>query len=327
MLYFLTGNSSPQIRLLEQSALRQNSEFRTVDLYSGQDDILIWWEKVFINGRELTAADCCYSDLLPEFPFLPAAEQIGNSRYFSAEYATRQQQTSQAYTILSILSRQKLLFNSFEQLNRLSSQIDSLYRLGKTGLSIADYVVTDSLRFLEQNPLFCQPELYWSTIEHQSPLKKIPTAQLGELLTASNRQPYIFYRICEGIPVRIWLLKGEPVLAALITPPVCTDHALNLEKYEYLLDLDFFQADAAKIHAEFGLDFLEIYGTVNRESQQFTIYGIDPQPCFTELEETGKKWLAGRLISSLGNLPTKPPPPVNGPRSTLYLTKMLEPLL
>ncbi|MFP4681514.1 MAG: hypothetical protein ACLFQB_13655 [Chitinispirillaceae bacterium] len=327
MFFILTLGTSEQINLLQKAAQKQNTECRILDLTSEELCISLRDERISLGSHEVTEDDYFYSDINPEFPFIPPVSEEGNRRYLDDSYISRQQKMSQAFSLLSMISRKKQLLNNFEQLYTLFSQIDVLHRLEKTGLCIADYCITDNQSCFNRSQISENSELYWSSVEHQSPLKRIERAKITELLTAGNIQPYIFRRITPGVPVRIWLIRGRPVLAALITLPGGPKENVHLEQYQYIADLNFFKADSEIIHREFALDFVEIFGTVNPDSQQLVIYGLDPQPSFSELETTGKEWLAQRLVASMCGFPFSGGTPENGERPTVYLNKMLQPLI
>ena len=327
MFYLLYENCTEQIQLLQYVAEKMNIQCQLIDLMSENIEVEIRAENLLLNSHKITAEDFFYSNMSPEFPFIPMADTGGNNRCFSDSYVAAQQKKSQAFSILSLLSRKGLLLNSFEQLNSLHSQIDLLHRLESTGLKVTRYCVTDSLECLKQNPLFGLPQLCWSSVELQSPIKRITASALPELLFAKNHHPYIFYEPQHGRQVRIWLLKGCPVLAALVYPPSCSQDNCSLETYEYILELDFFQQEASRIYEEFKLDFLEIQGVVDLDTQQLTAMGLDPLPVFTELEASGREWLAGQILSALSSVPSSLPEPQNGPRQTVFLKKMLEPLI
>lgn len=327
MLYILCVHTSNQIRLLQEATAKVNTKCRVLELMHEEVSVSFSDEEIYLNSQRITDDDRFYSDINPEFPFIPSAADDGNRRYFSDSYISRQQKMSQAFSVLTILSRRGQMLNDFERLNTLYTQIDVLHRLEQTGLDVVDYCATDTLSYLEQSPLHEENYLLWSSVEHLSPLKRIETSTTSELLTADNNQPYIFRKNTPGVPVRVWLLNGDPVLAALIEMPGGTGEKLQLEQYHYISDLDFFKSDARRIHDVFKLDFVEIFGKVNPENHQLVIYGLDPQPVITELETTGRIWLAEKIVTTMCGIPFSEDAPQDGARPTVYLKKMLQPLI
>ncbi|NLG18988.1 MAG: hypothetical protein GX556_16810 [Fibrobacter sp.] len=327
MFGILTNCSNRFVSLLQNIAERLNIECKVYNLLDEGLSITISNEEVWFNKQKVAPADRFWSLTRPEFPIVPAPELEGNCRNFSDDYAALQQQKSQIYSVLTVLGRKGLLLNEFERQCKFFSKVDTLYMLMQTGIDMAGFCVTNKMSCIEKSPLAGLEEWYWSCVEHQAPLKVIRKNELEQLLSSDTIQPYIFYRIEKGIAGRVWILNGKPILAALVTAPGFSNGSLHLEKYEYITDPDFFESSALQVYSRCGLDFFELHGIVKFGDQKFAAYGLDPYPVFPELEKSGAEWLAARVISSLCNVPLTVPKPQNGTRGTVYLDRMLEPLI
>lgn len=326
MLYILTGNISKQTKIFTKIAKIMGIEYQLIDLLDDETKVWLSDEVLKINNQLVISTDTFYLDnLIAEFPFIPGMEPENNYQYFSYSYVALQQRKSQTYSVLSLVGRKYKVSNDFNYLKDLYSKIDVLSKLDTTSQNIVDYYVANTTKYLKNTILFQQNEFFWSSIEHQSPLKKVQQSKIHELLQKDNFQPYIFYKITHGTKVRIWILQGKPILAAVVTSPKLEDSKLILEQYEYSLDLDFFAADAKEIYSEFKINFLEIYGIIDKENK-LTIYGLDPTPTFTELDNIGREWLAGKILENLCDIKSSLKEPTKGERQTVFLKKMLEPL-
>lgn len=327
MLYIVSESHNSQEKQFEKICKLTGIKYKLLNFCDTTLNISICDEKISVNGCSLVPEDSFYlNNIWPEFPFIPAPEPETDYRIFSDSFVSLQQRKSHYYSILSIISRKCRVVNNFEKYKDIYSKIDALFKLYSTGLNIAEYCITNSIKYIFGSDLCNEDKLFWSCIEHQSPIKMIHENKLKELLTDENKTPYIFYKIVRGRNVRIWLIKGQPVMAVLVTDPEYNKGSLSLEKYEYIHELEFFKDDAQRIYEQFELDFIEIYGIVDKEENLY-IYGIDFMPSFSGLDNTGRDWLTGKVLEYLCDKKFELTVPEKGVRSTVFLKKMLEPLI
>ncbi|MGD9706458.1 MAG: hypothetical protein AB7V07_02145 [Candidatus Delongbacteria bacterium] len=327
MLYIVSESHNEQENIFEKTCNSTGIDYRLLNFADPYLNISIQDEKILINGSSVNFADTFYlNNIRPEFPFIPAPEPDTGYRAFSDSYVSLQQRKSHYYSVLSVLSRNCRVVNNFEKYKDMYSKIDMLNKLNDTGLQIAEYCITNNIKCLYRNILQNEKIFFWSCVEHQSPIKRINLNKLPELLSIENDTPYILYKMNEGRNVRIWILGGHPVMAALVTDPEYEKGVLSLEKYEYIYELGFFKKDAEMIYEKFDLDFIEVYGIVDAE-ERFHIYGIDILPSFSGLDEKAGKWLAGKVLEYLTGKRSEYPAPDKGIRATVFLKKMLEPLI
>ncbi|MBN1968213.1 MAG: hypothetical protein JXR48_11310 [Candidatus Delongbacteria bacterium] len=321
MLYLFTKNIE-KVRALYADVLDiAGIKYKVIDPF--KSEITLWNETVKIDNVEILHEDIIYNfDIISEFPFTPDVTIDSDYRFFQDSYVSQQQIKSHVYSTLSILSRTNLIINDFDSDRKIYNRISVLEELVRIGLKTTDYIMTNSLNEVID---YFQNTLLWSYTELKSPIKKITKDILPELLTKDNFVPYMFYEDIKGKNIRVWIINRKPALAAFYDEPELKGHDLKLEKYEYIVDLDFFNLEAESIANQFGLYFMEIYGKID-SSGNFIAFGIDNHPDISTLGKEGKEYLSRKLISEVFNLnlPVNLPKPDS--RNTVFLKKMLEPL-
>jgi hypothetical protein len=260
-----------------------------------------------------------------ENPAIPRALEDAEWTLWQTDYITDQQRASFLHSAFSELERRGVrLFNSPNAHVHAFALPNLLETLRQNGFRVPPLVCTNDRDAAET---FCEQVgvTVWRPTTGRAPWQRC-TPYRRDRVMGLDKPPILIAGVVDGPLIRAYLFNGKPLLLVKAKAPA---FAPPLERLEVFIATECPEAyeHLERLTKTIGLR----WGVVSFVSQdhQPWIYGIDPDPVWTQLPGSfGErvlsglaKGLLGEDVSALGELPDQPQA-----RETLFLRRMLQPL-
>lgn len=258
-------------------------------------------------------------------PAIPRALEDADWTLWQTDYITDQQRASFVHSAFSELERRGVrLFNS-PTVHVQAFALPNLFEtLRQSGFCVPRLICTNDRDAAEA---FCDQVgvSVWRPTTARAPWQRC-TPYRRDRVMALDKPPILIAGVAEGPLIRAYLFNGKPLLLVKSKTPA---FAPPLERLEVFIAVECpeVQDDLERLAQALQLHWAVVSFVV--QDNQPWIYGIDPDPVWTELPGpyaervmTGlAKGLAGEGVTGLGELTAEPQP-----RKTLFLRRMLQPL-
>lgn len=258
-------------------------------------------------------------------PAIPRPQEDADWTLWQTDYITDQQRTSFLHSAFCELERRGVrLFNSPGVHVRAFALPNSLATLRQSGFQVPPLICTNDR---DAADAFCKEVglSVWRPTTGRAPWQRC-TPYRRDRAMGLDKPPILIAGVVDGPLIRAYLFDGKPLLLVKSKAPA---FAPPLERLEVFIAVNCPEVygDLERLAASLELRWGAVSFVI--QDHQPWIYGIDPDPVWTELPGfygerivTGlAKGLLGEDVSAFGEFSEQPQA-----RRTLFLRRMLQPL-
>ncbi|MCU7494096.1 MAG: hypothetical protein HF314_07380 [Ignavibacteria bacterium] len=331
MLYLISDDYNPQTELLKKIARKNGIKCRNLCPKDPQFTVSISPEEILLCGSRPEKGSVFFlSGVYYRFPFGPALKPSADWTFFQDFHLSQQQQTSQLYSLLYILSSKKneyTVINDFSLSLNLTSRHEVLMRLKDAGLSVPELCLTNSLS--EARLMFNRlGGILWSSPDSMTPVREIGSEKLEELFNAGSLAlPHLMYEPKRGSLLRLTFFEDNPLLISLISPPERGAFKEELEKFTHYIPQPVLKNMGKTLFRLLGMSFYEAFGVLD-DSGNFWFYDVSFDPNISYMDQAAQTYTLSCLLEGMlkkSGLEKKIPrkPVIQGKRKTIFLKRML----
>lgn len=278
------------------------------------------------DGANVAELECGYvHGFRYASPAIPRPLENPDWTLWQSDYITDQQRASFLHSAFLEMERRGVRLYNPPAAHVEAFALPNVFEmLRQSGFRVPQLVCTNDRDAAEA---FCDQAAVtvWRPATGRAPWQRC-TAYRRDRVMGLDKPPILIASVVEGPLIRAYLLNGQPLLLVKSKAPAFTP---PLERLEVFMGVDYPQVhhDLERITELLDLGWAAVSFVV--QDDRPWIYGVDPDPVWTELPAgyrdrlmTGlAKGLAGQGATPLGGFAAEPEP-----RETLFLRRMLQPL-